>query len=193
MVSKLTLVVAIVILTASSQAVAQDQPPVVGADVFAGGVPDPSKDEENSVERDLAGWQLGASLRAGRKLQWLGWTGTYGRYSNDDVHVSEVLAGVRVTTPFTMSGDYAVRLFAHALGGSMSSTAQAGVRDRGPSFVLGGGVDMLFFRIQLDWVHASVAGVLSNAPRAFVGGVVPLCFSGCRPDSQDGFPVTGRR
>ena len=167
-------------------------PPPFGADVFGGWVMGPPPPEDaGAVDefRNPGGWQVGATLRRGERLQWLGVTGKYTSGSNDQVRLRDVLGGVSVTSPFAIGNDFGVRAFAHALGGAVWSRLPSGVSDSAPAFALGGGVDFLFVRLQGDWIKSNVTGTPGSFSRAFLGGVVPLCFAGCRPEWKDGIPV----
>ena len=93
----------------------------------------------------MGGWQVGASIRRGVKWQWLGWTGSYGSRSNDDVRVRDALGGVSATSPWLLGGEGLVRAFGQALGGYAWSQTALGLHDSAPMFVAGGGFDIFFF------------------------------------------------
>jgi hypothetical protein len=56
--------------------------------------------------------------------------------------------------------------------------------------VVGAGFDAFLFRMQFDYVRTDLPLVPRNRLRVFIGGLVPLCFRGCRPEWEDGIPVT---
>ncbi len=174
---------------------AQPSPNPFGADVFVGGFPrpDPVEGEEVPEYPDMGGWQVGASIRRGVKWQWLGWTGSYGSRSNDDVRVRDALGGVSATSPWLLGGEGLVRAFGQALGGYAWSQTALGLHDSAPMFVAGGGFDIFFFRLQVDYVRTQLTGVDENYGRGFLGGMVPLCFTDCRPEWEDGIPLFGAR
>ena len=123
---------------------AQSQIPF-GADVFIGGIPgsgEPTDGETVAEFPRMGGWEVGASLRHGQSLQWLGWPGAYARHSNDQVRVRELLGGVRATSPWLFAADGMTRAFGHALTGYAWSRST--VSDRSPVLVLGGGFDVFF-------------------------------------------------
>ena len=78
----------------------------------------------------------------------------------------------------------AVRFFAHALGG-FAHTSGVTPSQSSAEWVLGGGMDALFFRLQGDHVRLNVKGVNKGNARVFVGAVVPLCLRACS-ESKDG-------
>ena len=167
---------------------AQSDPRPIGVEIFAGGNwrPEPEEGEPLPEHPPMGGWQMGASVRAGEGLLWLGWTGSYGSHSSETVSVREALGGVRVFSPFLKEAGG--RAFAHVLGGRAWSRLTSGVEDAGPALVVGGGVDMLIFvRLQADWVRTEVLPQ-KNLARAFIGGVLPLCF-GCDNHWLVGIPL----
>jgi len=42
-----------------------------------------------------------------------------------------------------------------------------------------GEMDLAILRIQVDYVRLSLDGLKKNNTRAFIGGVLPLCFRAC--------------
>jgi hypothetical protein len=171
---------------------AQSAPPPFGADVFIGGIPRPDAPKEGEEIPEfpgMGGWQVGASLRRGTRTQWLGWTGSYGSHANDDVRVRETLGGVRFTTPWVFGNSTAVRGFAHVLGGYAWSRPTIGDAQQAPTLVAGAGFDVFLFRLQVDYVRNNLAQVPRHSTRGFLAAVVPICFSGCRPDWEDGIPL----
>jgi hypothetical protein len=171
---------------------AQTPPSPFGADVFVGGATGPSHLQKLTPEElkkhTHVGWQIGTGLRTGLRTQWLQWTANYGSAGNEDVHLSEVLGGVRALSPWIEGGETAVRGFAHTLVGPSWARGPLGAT-RSMEFVAGGGFDVLLLRMQFDYVRTAHAEVHRNEYRMFVGGFLPLCFSGCRPEWKDGIPV----
>jgi hypothetical protein len=166
-------------------------PRFVGLDVFVGG---------GQVQNELApatetedakypkwGWDAGATVSVG--VRWFGITADVGQQPLDEtVWVSHLAAGPRVTSPWVVGESMVVRFFGHALAG-MARTSGTMPQTAG-EFVVGGGVDLLFLRIQGDYVRANLAGVKRGNGRLFVGGVIPLCLRACT--EADGFNVSGR-
>jgi hypothetical protein len=186
-------------LVPAGPAAAQARPePLLALDVIAGGIPHPDPPEPGEADPDefvaMGGWQLGSSLRLLNRARWLGVAASYGRYSNEDVAARDVLVGARVTSPWLIGNEAILRAFAHALVGYASARPRAAGQPSGssPELVLGGGFDIFFFRIQFDYVRSDLPLVPKNGSRAFIGGFVPLCFRGCRPQWEDGIPVTRR-
>jgi hypothetical protein len=91
-----------------------------------------------------------------------------------------LIAGPQVMTPIDLSRYYGSRLFAHALLGD-ARTIDAAAGAGGAELVAGGGADIfVFLRLQVDYVRPFVEGLPANNVRAFVGGVVPMCWGDCR-------------
>ncbi len=165
----------------------------LGLDVFVGGaayaLENPPRNEEGEVEDAWGkyGWDAGATLTVGPA--WLGITGTLGSHPVENVSIFHVLAGPRLTTGWAVA-ELAGRGFAHALVG-VARTSAANTSQTGGELVLGAGMDIMFFRIQGDYVRLNVPGVPKNNQRIFVGAVVPMCFRGCR--ENDWLNLSGRR
>lgn len=136
------------------------------------------------------GWDVGASFRP---LPWFGITGTIGRTWHGDTAVMHYLAGPRVGTSYG-GNYYGVRLFAHVLAGVGSVSAPGLQTATGVEIAAGAGFDVWYVvRIQGEYrrlPHAatgSAGAVLKqNQVSVFLGGVIPLCFRGCRPNDVDG-------
>jgi hypothetical protein len=65
--------------------------------------------------------------------------------------------------------------------------------DQSREIVVGAGVDALYVvRFQFDYVRMNLAGLPKNNARVFAGGVLPLCFRGCRAFDKDGLNLSGR-
>jgi hypothetical protein len=167
------------------------EPRFTGLDVFIGGgqVQNelvPATDTEDA-KYPKWGWDAGATISVG--VRWFGITAAVGQQPVDEtVWVSHLVAGPRVTSPWVVGESMIVRFFGHALAG-MARTSDP-VSQTAGEFVVGGGMDLLFFRIQGDYVRANLAGVKRGNGRLFFGGVIPLCLRGCT--EADGFNVSGR-
>ena len=167
----------------------------LGLDIFAGGVqyerretpgtPD-AGDGSQGAGWGKFGWDTGATLSVG--VRWMGITGAFGHHTVEDVPAYQVAVGPRVTSPWYID-ELAVRFFAHALAG-VATTSGATPSQSSTEWVLGGGFDVLFLRIQLDYVRLRLDGVPQGNTRVFVGGVVPFCLRACR--DLDGFNLSGR-
>jgi len=165
----------------------------LGLDVFAGAVRfegydhDESEDPSTVIKHAKTGWDVGATVSIG--VPWLGITGTFGRQIIDTVPTYQLAVGPRVSSPWATSDNGAVRVFAHALVGFASTTGVTPSQSSA-EWVVGGGCDLLLFRIQVDKVWLKLNGLKTSNLRVFFGGVVPLCLRGCR--ESDAFNVSGR-
>jgi hypothetical protein len=154
---------------------------------FTGGVLQFSNQYETAGVGDGRGWYVGATIRP---QTWWGITGEVARTTTrDDAHRAvHYLGGVRVNT--TSGGEFATRLFAHALVGGTNVHDLTGSH-AGTQFVTGAGFDFLYFvRVQGDYVLSNVTGLTKNHGRVLVGVVLPLCFKGCRKEGIDGIPLS---
>jgi hypothetical protein len=185
-------------LTPARPAAAQAVPDrLLAVDVIGGGVPHPDPtpgEEEPDKFAPMGGWQVGSSLRFLNRARWLGVAASYARHSNDEVAVRDVLIGARATSPWLTGNEAIVRGFAHALIGHASARPKAAGQPSGssPELVVGAGFDVFLFRMQFDYVRTDLPLVPRNGLRVFIGGFVPLCFRGCRPEWEDGIPVRRR-
>jgi hypothetical protein len=164
----------------------------LGLDIFAGGaqyerreIPD-SEDGSETASWGKFGWDAGATVSYG--VRWIGITGTVGHHTIEDVPTYQVAAGPRVTSPWYID-EVAIRFFAHALVG-VAATSGVTPSQSSTALVIGGGFDVLFLRIQVDYVRLGLDGLQKENTRAFIGGVVPLCLRACR--ESDGLNVSGR-
>ena len=139
------------------------------------------------------GWDLGTSFRP---LPWLAVTGTVGRTWNGDTRLMHYVAGPRVTTSYG-GNYYGVRSFAHFLAGAASGRSADLPADTGLEIVAGGGFDFWYvLRMQFDYVRLPIltgpGGIplKRNQVRIALGGVVPFCFRGCRPNDVDGINLS---
>jgi len=167
---------------------ANETPRFLALDLSGGVLPViQGREDEETDAWDLKGWSLDGTVRF---LPWLGAVGSFARTSDFELPASHLSAGMRASTKFAYGGNWlASRLFAHALVGYVTPRGGPEAPDGGAELVLGGGLDVFaFLRLQLDYIGSSVDDV--DSYRAFVGGVVPLCFSRCRED--DGLIVGGR-
>ena len=169
-------------------AVAQPAVSYLGVDVFGGLAPHTRNNAPEDAE-SFNGWGVGGTVRF---LPWLGATGTYGQSKSDSLRLRHVLAGATVTSRFCC--EYWVRPFAQVLAGTVQARpAGGGLSESGLELVAGAGFDFFAFgRFQIDYVRLNLEGPAAapmgkNNLRLWVGGVVPLCFRGCRPDSSDGY------
>jgi hypothetical protein len=155
--------------------------PYVGLTIASGypGLAAPPSDDEDPAS---AGWTAGATLRF---LPWLGVETSGGHITTKDQwRMSRWLVGPQVSSPFF--GEFRVRGFAHVLVGMEWATAPVGPRTTSGEFVAGGGWDAAgVLRVEFDYVRRNIPGLPTNDGRLSIGGVVPLCLHGCRP--QDGF------
>jgi hypothetical protein len=168
---------------------------LLALDVIAGGIPHPDPQEPGEADPDdfvaMGGWQVGSSLRLFNRARWFGVAASYGSHSNEEVAARDVLVGARATSPWLIGNEAMFRGFAHALVGYASARPRAAGQPSGssPELVLGGGFDIFLFRMQFDYVGSDLPLVPRNRLRVFIGGFVPLCFRGCRPEWEDGIPV----
>ena len=154
---------------------------------FTGGLLQFTNQYETAGVGDGRGWCVGATIRP---QSWWGITGEVARTTTrDDAHRAVTyLGGVRVNT--TIGGEFATRLFAHALVGGANVHDLTGSH-AGTQFVTGAGFDFfVFVRVQGDYVLSNVRGLKKNHGRVFVGVVVPLCFRGCQAGGPDGIPLS---
>jgi len=164
-----------------------ETPRFLALDVAGGVLPViQGREDEETDAWDLKGWSLDGTVRF---LPWLGAVGSFARTSDFELPASHISAGVRANTKFAYGGNWlASRLVAHALVGYINPRSGPAAPDGRAEVVLGGGLDVFaFLRLQLDYIGSSVDGV--DSYRAFVGGVVPLCFRRCGED--DGLIVGG--
>jgi hypothetical protein len=165
----------------------------LGVDFFGGGaVFDIEVAPATETEKGKTvgwGWDAGATVSYG--VRWMGITGTFGSQPvAESGSAYHLVVGPRVSSPWAVWGDLGGRFFAHALGG-LVRTRGVTPSQSSAEWVLGGGIDILLFRLQFDYVRLNLNGVDRNNVRGFVGGVVPLCFRGCS-DDKDLFNVSGR-
>ena len=158
----------------------------LGLDLFGGvmGLGSGKESDDGESGFDGTGWEVGGTVRF---RPWLGVTGTFARTTSDaGERLYHFLAGPRVNTD--IGGEFGSRAFAHVLLGGTSA--------RGPSaaggyeLVIGGGFDTFaVMRLQFDYVRVRSGRDYRNGARSFFGGVIPLCFRGCRPGAADGFEI----
>jgi len=149
-------------------------------------------DEED--RQDFDGWEVGASVRP---QPWLGVTASIGRTWQGENRVMHYLAGPRFNTSYA-GNYYGFRGFAHVLLGMGSVSAASAQAQSGFELVAGAGLDVWYVaRIQFDYLRlpdgvlrASGTPLPVNQVRVMVGGVVPLCFRGCRPHDADGITLS---
>ena len=165
----------------------------LGLDVFGGGsqfqteLAPTTETEEAKLPR--WGWDAGATISYG--IRWLGITGSVGHQAvAENGSAYHVVAGPRVTSPWIVGEDGAIRFFAHALGG-VAHTSGVVPSQSSAEWVVGGGLDALLMRLQLDYVRLDLAGLPKNSFRIFVGAFVPLCLRACS-ESKDGINLSGR-
>jgi hypothetical protein len=157
--------------------------PFLGLDVFGGGMGVGSAaDSSSGADFSSNGFEVGGTLRV---LHWLGFTGSFGRTSDDlDRHLQHYLAGPRVTSGY---GGLGVRTFAHALAGWASNRSPSPTASSGYELLIGGGFDSFgVMRLQFDYARLPIDGHHRHGLRGFFGGVLAICFRGCRPDGADG-------
>ena len=113
------------------------------------------------------------------------------RLSNDAGHQSMYVGGSVNSAYFAPCMS---RVFAHAMAGAAGGSFRGASVSYGPAFVTGAGFDFPGFgRFQVDYVRADVgAGQSPHGLRGMIGGVVPLCFRGCR-GSSDGLDLSRTR
>ena len=163
-----------------------------GAAVHSGYGSADAQTEEARAE--FVGWDVGASVRP---LPWLGITGAIGRTWQGETRIMHYLAGPRFTTSY---GDnyYGVRGFAHVLVGVAAATAADLPTQTGMEIAVGAGFDIWgMVRFQFDYLrlpgNVRTPGghaLQQNQVRGVVGGVLPLCFRGCRPNELDGLDLS---
>jgi hypothetical protein len=161
----------------------------LGVDVFGAGSYFLKEDvDENAEETDHYpwGWEAGATVFVG--LRWVGLTGSVGRQAYGSTPITHVAVGPRVTTGWIVGDMLPVRFFAHGLAGYAMGSGPTGTQG-GTEWVAGGGVDLAFLRIQVDYVRLKIEGVPANNTRAFVGGVISLCHRACA--ETDGLNLSG--
>ena len=163
-----------------------DRPAFLGADVF-GGFPVLVQPVDDESQLSFTGWEAGGTVRL---RPWWGVKGTIARTSGDRYRQWQYLGGTEVNHSKLNLG---ARYFAHALVGYITERAPDGTSPGSAEFVVGGGFDYSFLRVQLDYARGALPDRSKNNLRVFLGGVVPLCFSECRPDDQDGIPIRQRR
>jgi hypothetical protein len=151
--------------------------------------------DEATVENGnrFQGWDLGASLRP---LPWLGLTGTVSRTSKDDTRIMHYLGGPRLMSSYG-GNYYGLRGFVHVLLGAGSVSVAGQPSSTGLEVLAGAGFDWYVVRMQLDYLRlpsgvreTSGTPAQQNQMRLMVGGVLPLCFSGCRPNDVDGIDLS---
>lgn len=156
-----------------------------GAAVFGG--PDQTLDGDPSVDGadPKWGWEFGGTAKVG--VRWLGITGAFGRVEIEKMPTDHWVVGPRVTT---VSNDPPVRFFAHVLVGRARTSGDAPSQSSA-EWVVGGGIDVLILRLQMDAAWLKLNGVRISNVRFFVGGVIPLCLRAC--DETDLIPLASRR
>jgi hypothetical protein len=165
----------------------------LGVDIFAGGgqfqnVLVPATDTEDAKYQKW-GWDAGATVSYG--VRWLGITASVGHQTIvQNMPAYHVVAGPRVTSPWLISDRAVGRFFGHALVG-FARTAGVAPSQSSAEWVFGGGLDLFFARLQIDYVRLNLNGVNRGSPRVFVGGVIPLCLRACS-ESKDVVNLSGR-
>lgn len=146
--------------------------------------------DQDDEQLTMGGWNASATLRV---LPWLGFKADVARLSNDAGRQSMYVGGVAVTSEYF--APYMSRVFAHAMAGTAGGSFHGAPVPYGPAFVTGAGFDFLGFgRFQVDYVRADVApGQSPHGVRGMIGGVVPLCFRGCRGGAIDGIDLSRTR
>jgi hypothetical protein len=87
--------------------------------------------------------------------------------------------GAQVVSPWIVGEDMGFRVFAHALYGFASTRGEA-PSQTSAEWVVGGGIDILLMRVQVDYVRLHLDPLKRGNSRVFIGGVVPLCLRSCR-------------
>jgi hypothetical protein len=168
---------------------------LLALDVFVGGIPrpEPAKPEDGEPADEypqMRGWEIGGSVRPLSQLRSFSVTASYGQHSSSELTMRDTLVGVRMTSPWLVSGEGAVRGFTHVLVGYAWGRPVVGPPSGSPELVIGAGMDVLFLRVQGDYVRNKLT---MDSQRVFLGGVFPLCFRGCREDWGDGLDLSGGR
>lgn len=161
----------------------------LAADIFGGVLPagiGKSGEDSTAGPWDIDGWEVGATIRF---RPWLGADVSGGRHTMDGVRTHHLLAGPRIATRYL--DPWAVRFFAHALVGFGNASVTSGSSESGAEMAAGAGFDLFgVIRMKFDYVRLAAGSKPLQSGRAFIGGVVPLCFRGC--SEADGFDVSGR-
>ena len=164
----------------------------LGLDLFGGGAQlqnelAPATDTEKATYPHW-GWDAGATVSYG--VPWLGISAAFGHQAvAEDWGAYHLLAGPRVTSPWLINDNVGLRAFAHALAG-FARTSGAAPSQSSAEWVVGGGVDILLFRVQVDYVHLNLNDVKGGFARVFLGGVVPLCLRACGESDKSALPTT---
>lgn len=156
---------------------------LAGAVVGSATTGSPDAGEEANKDDDMTGWEVGATVLYGKR--WLGIKSTVGRATILDVPVWQITAG-----PQVYIGKPGARWLAHASVGFATASGPT-ASEGGVMWVVGGGLDLFIFRLQGDFVLLNLDGLPKHYGRAFVGGVVPLCFRSCE-DYWENFGAFGR-
>jgi hypothetical protein len=171
----------------SKSAAAQPEKPDVflGVDVFGAGSYF-VKEDADETDHYPWGWEAGATVFVG--LRWVGLTGSVGRQTYGSTPITHVAVGPRFTSEWIVGDMLPVRVFAHGLAGYAAGSGPTGTHG-GMEWVAGGGFDLAFLRVQVDYVRLTIEGVPANNTRAFVGGVLPMCLRACA--ETDGLNLSG--
>jgi hypothetical protein len=153
-------------------------------DLSGGYAGDVSSGESDADVPRLQGWEIGATLRV--PTPWFGVAGHVSRATLEDQRILDYVVGPRFSTRH--DGYYSVRYFGHVLVGA-SQLRLGPASEHGAILLVGGGLDALVLRFQLDYVKRNFHRLPKNDARVFFGGAFPLCFRGCRPDDRDGLTL----
>jgi hypothetical protein len=179
-------VLLVVALSLCRTAHAQTAPDFLAADIFGGvGALAKATPTENPEGAGAVGWTVGGTVRI---RPWWGLKGDVVRTHDDNARQFQYVGGLEVASP--ISGEFGSRGFAHVLAGYIRNRSRQGVLEGSPEVVMGAGFDTLFvFRMEFDYVRLNLPSLPKNNARILVGGVLPLCFTGCRPDGEDGIHI----